>query len=64
MKNGIIIECVCPICSKITEVEVEFDDYCAWKYDGVKAQNAFPYLTPSERECLISGICDECWADI
>ena len=32
----------------------------AWE-DGAMAQDAFPELSASQREALITGICDECW---
>lgn len=53
---------VCPICGHAHEVEVNEDDYFDWSFDGVLVQTAFPYLSPSEREMLISGICPTCWA--
>lgn len=31
---------------------------------GEFAQDCFPYLGPSEREFLISGICDPCWDEM
>ena len=50
----------CPFCGHFQEVEVNEIDYLDW-IDGELAQNAFPYLTPDERELLISGICPTCW---
>lgn len=50
----------CPFCGKGHEVEVNDMDYLDWK-DGTSAQDAFPYLSTSERELLISGICPTCW---
>lgn len=64
MEDKMTVECFCPFCGKLNEVKVNFEDYCAWQFEGGRAQDVFPYLTPSEREYLISGICDECWADI
>lgn len=50
----------CPFCGRGNEVEVNEEDY--WDYeDGMKAAKAFPYLSASEREMLISGICPKCW---
>lgn len=50
----------CPFCGRGNEVEVNEEDY--WDYeDGMKAAEAFPYLSASEREMLISGICPKCW---
>ena len=50
----------CPICGHANEIEVNEEDYFDW-CDGKLAQDAFPYLSPSEREKLISGICPKCW---
>lgn len=50
----------CPFCGRGNEVEVNEMDYLNW-YDGELAQVAFPYLSASEREMLISGICSTCW---
>lgn len=50
----------CPFCGRGNEVEVNEADYFDWD-DGMKAQDAFPYLSANEREMLISGICPTCW---
>lgn len=45
-------------------VEQSFDvisaDYDNWQA-GELAQNAFPYLSPGQREMMISQTCDTCW---
>lgn len=51
----------CPFCGEYHEVKVSEADYAAWQ-GGDLAQDVFPYLTPAEREILISGICPKCWA--
>lgn len=60
MKMMITLYTNCPFCGKRQYVTVEQEDYNRY-VDGELAQNAFPYLTPAEREIIISGICDECW---
>ena len=50
----------CPFCGRANEVEVNHLDYLDWQ-DGELAQDAFPYLSASEREMLISGCCPRCW---
>lgn len=52
---------VCPICGHANEIAVNEEDYFDWAFDGVLAQEAFPYLSADEREMLISGICPTCW---
>ena len=39
---------------------VENDDYQSWQ-NGKLIQDAMPYLTISQRELLISGICGTCF---
>lgn len=56
----VMIETACPFCGAAHMIEVNLVDYWDWK-DGKLAQDAFPYLTPDEREMVISGICPECW---
>ena len=50
----------CPFCGHAHEVEVNEMDYLDWQ-DGASAQDAFPYLSASERELFITGICPTCW---
>lgn len=50
----------CPVCGEEWEVDVDFDGYIKYK-NGALVQDAFPYLEPSVRELLISGICDKCY---
>ena len=58
--NIIKIETMCPFCGKKQIVIVKSEDYDKWE-NGELVQIAFPYLTPSEREALITGICDDCF---
>lgn len=53
----------CPICGKEVEIEVKSEDYFYWQ-QGAVIQDAMPYLTPQEREMLISGVCPTCWEDM
>lgn len=50
----------CPFCGRANKVEVNENDYFDWD-DGVNAAIAFPYLSLSEREMLITGVCPKCW---
>lgn len=53
----------CPFCGREHSVFVEESDYMRWT-EGELAQNAFPYLSPTEREQIISGICPTCQREI
>ena len=61
---NVILDCTvvtcCPFCGKAHEIAVNEMDYLDWQ-DGKLAQDAFPYLSASDREMLISGIDEDCW---
>ena len=61
--DGVYIGRKCPFCGEYHEVFVSEADYANW-CGGELAQNAFPYLTPNEREIIISGICPKCWDEM
>ena len=50
----------CVFCGEMHEIWVSADDYWDWEPD-MHVQDVFPYLSPEEREMLISGICPDCW---
>jgi hypothetical protein len=54
------VETKCPVCKKTEHIYVNQTDFVAWQ-EGKFAQDAFPYLTPAQREQLISGTCAPCW---
>lgn len=58
MKN-ITIANQCPWCGKDYEFKVPYDGYIKWR-SGVLIQNAFPTLTPTEREYMLTGYCADC----
>ena len=57
------ISMICPLCGEDHAVEVNLAQYEAWQ-NGELIQNAMPYLTPTEREQLISSLCPKCQAKI
>ena len=50
----------CPFCDSEWAVEVSEDGYFKWQFEGMLIQEAMPDLSPETRECLISGLCEEC----
>ena len=40
--------------------EVAYDAYM----NGAHVQDAFPEVSPGDREVLISGLCEDCWDKI
>lgn len=63
LELDIIITICCPICGRSHGVAVREEDYCGWQ-EGELAQDAFPYLSPTEREQLISHLCPICQEEI
>ena len=55
------IAITCPFCGCINQVRVDEVDYLNWDWGhGIKAQDAFPYLSVNELEMLTNGICPTC----
>lgn len=50
----------CPFCGHVRHIVVKTDDFCAWE-NGTLIQRAFPKLNSSDRELLMTGICDDCF---
>lgn len=63
-KQKTTIKVTCDHCGREFKIGVDFEDYREWKSGRKVAQVAFPYLTPDERELLISKTCGECWDKI
>ena len=55
----LVVQCV--HCGDFAIITVNPMDYQSWQ-EGALIQDAMPYLSADEREMLISGTCDECWA--
>ena len=62
--SKITIKGICPRCQRDWEVTVDEANYQSFKEGDMLAQQAFPELSPAERELLITGFCDDCWNDI
>lgn len=58
--NKLVIESICPFCRVRQQVLVNNEAFQNWE-NGELVQNAFPKLTPTEREALMTGICDNCF---
>ena len=61
---------ICPVCHEKSEVIVPLNQWQDYIHDistgGPKrhAQNAFPDLSPAEREIIITGTHSKCWDKI
>lgn len=51
---------LCQQCKVDVPITVRFEDLEAY-HNGALVQDAFPYLTPGEREMIISQTCDRCF---
>jgi len=52
----------CPFCHVEHRLQVNEKDYAKWE-GGEQIQNVFHYLSPSQRELLMTGVCDTCFPD-
>jgi hypothetical protein len=57
------VEVFCHSCGRKVEIKVDERDFYDWS-KGELIQKAMPYLTPDERELLISQTCGECFAEM
>lgn len=51
----------CQVCGKPHTVQFDVFDFYDWRYGAKNIQDAMPYLTASERELFISGVCGDCF---
>jgi hypothetical protein len=58
--NTAVLEAICVYCGKTVEIQTKCTDYWLWT-NGELIQDCLSYLTVSQREMLISGICEGCW---
>lgn len=59
----------CPVCKRGSDITLRGSDYFAYFQRGAYIQDAFPYLTPEEREVMMTGLhpgdCNKkFWADL
>lgn len=50
----------CCVCGRSSVAEVKVDALRAWQA-GALVQQAFPDMSPAEREVLVSGTHPDCW---
>ena len=53
----------CPFCGRESEVAVTMEGWSKY-VNGFSVQTAFPKLSATEREIIISGICPKCQESI
>jgi len=57
--HTITVSIVCPFCGNEHFVTVGEESFEKWQ-NGELAQNAFPYLSATQREQLITQVCPKC----
>lgn len=60
MGKFIQISVKCRCCGQEYILNVTDDGYNAYM-NGALVQDAFPCISPEDRELLISGLCENCW---
>ena len=59
--NGkVTVQNNCPFCGKSEIKKFDQEGFDDWS-SGELIQNAMPNVSPSDREFLITGICDKCF---
>jgi hypothetical protein len=58
--NMVTKKITCTHCNQEYSFEVNKGDLEDWE-NGELIQDVLPYLSPGERELLMSGTCDSCW---
>jgi len=61
MSLPIMIECRCPFCGTVNYVNVDPHKWNQYLNGGGLIQNIFPELSASQREWLMTGMCDDCF---
>lgn len=63
-ENEVRLISICPMCGASVVIKVSMSLLMviirAILYDGINA-NTLPFLSPEEREMLVSGICESCF---
>jgi hypothetical protein len=60
----LVLEIQCQVTEQINHVEILASDWDKWANLGHHAQHVFTYLTPSDRELIISGTSDAGWDEL
>ena len=59
---GYEVKVRCVLCKEEQTLLVNRDDWDMYNSPNrPHIQDIFPYLSPAEREMLISGVCETCW---
>ena len=59
-----VLEVPCKHCGILYTILADREDVTAWLSGSGYIQDILGYLSPAERELLISGTCDNCWKNM
>jgi len=62
--NNDVLEVPCKYCGILYTILADREDVKKWVAGEEYIQNVLAYLSPAERELLISGTCDNCWENM
>jgi Zn ribbon nucleic-acid-binding protein len=63
MKFPITMGFVCPMCNTYHTLTVELEQYLNYQ-SGELVQDAFPHMSPTNRERFVSGLCPDCQEEV
>jgi hypothetical protein len=62
--NGDVLDVTCKFCGITYQIIADRQDVHDWMSGAGYIQDLLAYLSPAERELLISGTCDNCWKNM
>jgi hypothetical protein len=62
--NGDVLDVTCKYCGITYQILANRQDVEDWMSGSGYIQDLLAYLSPAERELLISGTCDNCWKNM
>jgi hypothetical protein len=62
--NYDVLDVTCVHCGITYQILANLEDVEAWMSGSAYIQDVLVYLSPAERELLISGTCDNCWKNM
>ena len=62
--NYEVFDATCKYCGITYQILADRDDLDSWMNGEGYIQDLLAYLSPAERELLISGTCDNCWKNM
>lgn len=64
IKDVTYIKLTCNVCGEFEEALVRVEDIERYNKGVDLIQHCFPYLSPSQREMIISKTCESCWKEL